>query len=224
MINAIRVGLAAAALVVCGPLRAGDAGWSVGVAGNVVTDSIQGLAKSYGATVDAAYTWHSESAGLPLRATFSYAYFPAPGYTGINGTAPSTYKIGLQDLQVGLDGFATLPSKNLKLFFGFTLNKWRVNADSTYFIPDVSPTGEPLPTGTYQSGSASGPVPGIKLGVHIGLERPFTDHLTGFAEFQATALGTTSVFMVPSDPNYSQTSGNGGVNPCWLQLGVRYHF
>ena len=206
-------------LLVCGLLQAGDAGWSLGVSGNAMTDSIFGIGKTYGATVDGAYTWKSERAGLPLRVTFGYATFPASGSVGIAGTSPSQYKIGLQDFQIGLDGFAALPGSSLKLFFGFTLNKWRVSSDSSYFVPDASPAG-----GQFQEGKVSGPVPGIKLGVHLGVERPFTDHLSGVLELQASALGTTSAFMVQSDPNWSASSGNGGVNPCWIQLGVRYHF
>lgn len=214
-----RCGRVGAALLVCGLLHAGEGGWSVGAAANVMTDSVFGIAKTYGATVDGAYTWTSESAGLPLRASLGYAYFPASGYMGISGTDPSQYKVGLQDLQLGLDGFATLPTAKLKLFFGFTLNKWRVDAQSNYFVTDESPAG-----GHFESGTVRGAVAGVKLGFHIGLERPFSDHLSGVAMLQVCALGTSSEFMVPADPNWSATSGNVGVNPCWLQLGVRYHF
>lgn len=214
-----RCGLVGASLLVCGLLRAGEGGWSVGGSTVVMTDSIFGIGKTFGVSADGAYSWKSEAAGLPLRATLGYVWVPASGYLGISGTDPSQYKIGLQDLQLGLDGFATLPGQQVRLFFGFTLNKWRVDADSHYFVPDSSPAG-----GQFQSGSVRGPVSGIKLGLRLGLERPFTDHLSGVLTFQATALGTSSEFMVPADPNWSATSGNVGVNPCWLQLGVRYHY
>ena len=181
MLESMKYCRVAVALLACGLLHAGDAGWSLGATGNVVTDSVFGIAKTFGATVDGAYTWNSEAAGLPLR--------------------------------------ATLPSKTLKLFFGFTLNKWLVNSDSSYFVADDSVAG-----GHLQRGSLRGSVPGIKLGFHIGLEQPVSEHLSGVAEVQASALGTSSVFMVPADPSWAAHSGNTGVNPCWLQLGVRYHF
>ena len=219
MLESMKYCRVAVALLACGLLHAGDAGWSLGATGNVVTDSVFGIAKTFGATVDGAYTWNSEAAGLPLRATLGYSNFPASGNLSIAGTGASHYKIGLQNFQVGLDGFATLPSKTLKLFFGFTLNKWLVNSDSSYFVADDSVAG-----GHLQRGSLRGSVPGIKLGFHIGLEQPVSEHLSGVAEFQASALGTSSVFMVPADPSWAAHSGNTGVNPCWLQLGVRYHF
>jgi hypothetical protein len=221
MLNLIRKGgQVGVALLLCGALHAGETGWSLGASANVMTDSTFGIAQNCGATLDAAYTWDSKTAGLPLRVSFGYADFPAQGRVGIAGAAPSSYRIGLQDLQISLDAIAALSDSRLKLFFGFTLNKWQVDSQSSYWVPDGSAAG-----GAFQSGSVRGQVPGIKLGLHLGLERPFTDHLSGLVEFQASSLGTSSVFMAPADPSYGgSNTGNTGVNPCWLQVGVRYHF
>jgi hypothetical protein len=213
-----RTGLTAL-LLVPGALAAQAPGWSMAVSGNVMTDSVFGMGKSFGATVDGAYTWDSEAAALPLRVSVAYATFPASGQTTLAGTGPSTYKIGLQDFQVGLDGFASLPVESLKLFFGFTLNQWLADATSSYWVPDDSAAG-----GSFQSGKVSGTVKGIKLGLHLGLEHPFSERISGLVVLQLSQLGTSSAFMVQSDPNWADGSGNVGVNPCWVQVGVRYHF
>lgn len=215
----IRSGLVSAALLLGCQVHAQATGWSAGLAGNLLTDSVTGITKHYGATVDGAYTWNNATAGLPLRLTLGYSAFPSSGDTGINGTAPSTYRIGLENVQLGLDAFTTLPTKKVRLYFGLTLNKWRVKSDSDYYVPDESEAGSHR-----ESGSVRSSVPGIKLGVRLGLEMPFTDRLAGVLAFQAVELGTTSALMAPSDPNHSAVSGNGGVNPCWLQFGIRYQF
>jgi hypothetical protein len=220
MTQILKAGSLLAALALITPLGAQTPGWSVGAGLARPTDPIFSDAVSAGVVVDGAYTWMAESAGLPLRASLGVAWLPASGYHGIPGTDPNQYKIGITGFQAALDGYAKLPWEKVRLFFGLSLDKWQRTADSRVLVVDDPDAG----TSHVASGRVSGAVAGIKLGLRLGVEVPMTQRLTFQAMFQATSLGTTSEFMTQQDPNFQEGMGNNGVNPCWLQVGARWHF
>jgi hypothetical protein len=59
-------------------------------------------------------------------------------------------------------------------------------------------------------------VKGLKLGLRLGINYAFTRNLSGELLFQQTELSGKDL----EDPYVRQ----GGINPAWIELDVRYHF
>ena len=59
-------------------------------------------------------------------------------------------------------------------------------------------------------------VKGLKLGVRLGLNLAFSKHLSGELMFQQTELAGKDLM----DPQLRQ----GGINPSWFELDLRWHF
>lgn len=59
-------------------------------------------------------------------------------------------------------------------------------------------------------------VKGLKLGLRLGLNLAFSKHLSGELMFQQTELAGKDL----TDPQWRQ----GGINPSWFELDLRWHF
>lgn len=120
---------------------------------------------------------------------------------GLNLFPGSGSGSSLQDLQAYGDMLVKLPVDQLQLVFGLSLNRWKVDAKGP-------------------AGTSSSSVDGLKFGARLGLDYAITRNLSAQALLQVSELGTTSVFKQNGDKRV----GPEGINPAWIQLGVRYTF
>lgn len=157
-----------------------------------------------GLSLGVGYESVIESARLPWRVSVNGHYFG--GKKQDDGLTSK-----LSSVQVAGDVFVATPIESLRFFTGLTVNK--------YFLSNSGTTRD-----TNGDLVAMWPVDtakGLKLGARAGFEMEFTKHLSGEVMVQFTELGST--------PNVVRDEGatglgQGGINPSWIEIGVRYNF
>ena len=115
-------------------------------------------------------------------------------------------KTSLTHFQLGADLLLDTSVTGLRGLAGLSLNSYSAQFSGT----------ESTDAGDVDHHFPFKDVKGIKFGLRLGLEYAFTPSLSGELVFQQTELAGQSI----SDPLVRV----GGVNPAWLQFGVRYHF
>jgi len=136
---------------------------------------------------------------LPVRIGLSYAAMPGKERFGL--------KTSLSLIQLHGDFFLEGPSKSLRVIGGLSVNKYKMYKN-THEDADPFDIEHHYPIRDDK---------GLKLGYRLGVEYALTPAIALEVLFQQTELAG-------KDFNNDPLVRQGGVNPCWLQAGVTYHF
>jgi len=186
------------------PLAAQDTGFSVG--GGLIAapktyfgayDKV--VNNNLGYYVNGAYT--VKTAETDLTGRFTASLSSMPGKSRDNGL-----KTSLSLFQVSADLVFPVGVEGLSGVFGVSLNKFSVSNTGTESVT-TSDVANHFPV---KDGA------GIKGGFRIGAEYAITKNVKAELVLQQTELGGQN----GADP----VKRAGGVNPSWLNLGVRYSF
>lgn len=163
------------------------------------------FAQEQGGSIGAAYLgdYQNQTWGLGLDLAYTgkmesadLPYRLSLGYLKFLADIDPDTKSRLADLQVAADVFLTKPNSKLGAFVGLSANNWTVSSDAS------------------NAGSK-----GVKLGFRAGVEYNFSSSAAVTAMYQLTELGTDGQFK-----NKEALTGSRGINPSWIQVGVRFHF
>jgi hypothetical protein len=191
------MGLGLAVIAMAVPATAQDSGFYVGGSFSYASGmSLKDtITKSdLGFVVDGGYVGKLASTDVPVRTSLSYLDFPGKKDAGM--------KASLTGIELATDIFIKTPVDKLRLISGICLTKWSLKVDSD------------------DLGSFTNSVKGIKFGGRIGADYAITPKLSAEMLLQVVELGTDQDFT--RQPN--GLNGIVGINPVWLQIGVKYHF
>ncbi|HNX94572.1 MAG TPA: hypothetical protein PKL14_05380 [Holophaga sp.] len=186
------------------PLAAQDSGFSVN-GGVIWAPSTyfgsyeKAVNNNSGYYVGGSYTTGASEAGVVGRGTVSY--YAMPGQARANGL-----KTSLDLVQIAGDVVFPMGVEGLDGVVGFSANIYSVTNSGTESA-DKNDVYNHFPV---KNGS------GLKGGVRIGVEYAITKSLKAEVMLQQTELGGQN----SSDP----VKRVGGVNPGWMQIGLRYNF
>jgi hypothetical protein len=190
------MGLGLVAMASAGILGAQETGWQAGGA------------LSYASGMDLKRHFTNQDIGFILEGGYvgKLAASTVPFRTNLSfnffpGKTTNGSKIDLNGMQLAGDLFISTPMEKLRIITGLSLNKWSMKVTT--------------PAENYTNS-----VKGLKFGGRIGFDYAFSKHVTGEVIFQAVELGSDMDYQkTPDYPN-----GTYGINPSWLQFGVKYHF
>lgn len=194
------------ATLAAAPAVAQETGFSVGGALIFGTNDLKKVTNnSLGLTVGAAYEGVISKVTVPYRVGLNIQYMPGK-------TDEYDLKTSLTSAQLAGDVFVQTPAEKLRFLTGLSFNKYTVK--NTGSIRDA--TGKLIATFPVDTDK------GIKLGLRVGFEYQFATHLSGELLYQLTELGSTP--KVVGTEAKGSGLGKGGINPSWLQLGLRFRF
>ena len=182
-------------------------GWKVGAALPYALDSLSTYTNQtvLGLCLDGGYQMAIPGASTLVR--FGLAVNVFPGQSKMAGTV--SRKVSLYSEQLTADVVVPIGTSKWSLIAGMSANNWNVNST-------VNDSADPTVAGT------SEPVKKFfgKFGFRTGLEYQFSRNLSMTALFQQTELGSDARLRKNGDDIY----GYQGINPSWIQFGIRYSF
>ncbi len=196
------------------PLAAKDGDLSLGGGAILALDGLKKVTNaSLGFALTGGYETTFYKSDVPLRLSATLAFMPgtAQDYSLRSGslTASGSLKTSLTAFQVSGDLLITTSIPALRGLAGISITNYSMSTSGT---EDARPEFAGYAAAHFPLKDAKG----LKLGLRVGLEYRFTDTLTGEVLLQQTELGGKQ----KTDPLVRA----GGINPAWLQLGVRYMF
>lgn len=181
------------------PLSAQQAGW--GIQGGLI-HGLESLKKatnaSQGFHLGADYTTRLPHADMGVRAGAAFVAMP--------GSARHGLKTSLNLMQVFGDLWIPAGSPDLHVLAGLSLNHYSMSKSGSESLEPTA-VDRHFPVRD---------VKGLKFGVRLGVSYRFSERFSGEALLQQTELAGKDL----SDPRVRA----GGINPAWIQLGVRYSF
>jgi hypothetical protein len=181
------------------PLAAQSSGFSVGGGLIAGLDSYKKAVNSNtGFGVNAAFDTVVHGTDVPIRLQV--------GLDSMPGKATNGLKTSLTHVQLASDLLVDTGVSGLRGLAGLSLNSYSASFSGTEST-SASDASHHFPFKD---------VKGIKLGLRLGLEYAFDKAWSGEVVLQQTELAGQD----KSDPLVRV----GGVNPAWLQVGVRYRF
>lgn len=159
-----------------------------------------------GLTLGLSYIGDVQNGGSGLGVDLAYTLVPSRlelpvrfgvGVNGFFTTCDATTDAKLSNDQAYVDLFFTKPGSALAFYGGLSVNQWQVSANGR-----------------------SSTVSGLKLGLRAGMEYRFASAASLSVGYQVAEAGTSSELL----PNGPKDTGARGLNPSWLQVGVRFHF
>lgn len=181
------------------PMAAQSPQISVGGALLVGLDSYKKVVNnSTGLLVNVGWDTAIPKSDVPVRLSLGVATMP--------GKATNGLKTSLTLIQFSGDLMLKTNIPQLRGIFGLSLNKYSAKLDGV----------ESTSSQDVDHHFPFHDVDGIKGGLRLGMEYTFNKQLTGELLLQATELAGRQ----RQDPLIRK----GGVNPAWLQVGVRYSF
>lgn len=147
--------------------------------------------------------------GLPTRISINHYEMPGKDF----GTIKSSLKLN----QIAWDLYLDSSLKSWVFKAGLSGNRYSVdNSGTETWVADGHNASARYPQSVWAVTSSA--ARGWKLGIRAGVEYRWTARLTADLLFQATELSGGERRPGTSYPN------DGGVNPTWIQLGLRYTF
>ncbi len=177
-------------------------GWKVGAAFPYALDELHTVTNQrlMGLCLDGAYQGAFDGSQAFWRLGVGLNVFP--------GKAQEGPKTDLTGFQVTFDALKPLGQGRTALLFGLSLNTW---TQKTSGLDRWGKSNELSGTVSHAFG---------KVGVRLGLEHSLTPRLALTTLLQVAELGTDNAFL----QNGSPTRGRSGVNPSWIQVGLRASF
>lgn len=149
--------------------------------------------------------------GLPTRISLNRYAMPGKDY--------GTIKSSLTLTQVAWDLYLDTSMKTWGCFVGLSGNRYSVVNDGyETWVGDGHNTSNKAPQSIWAVTNPA--TQGWKLGIRAGVEHRWTPHLASDLTLQATELSGGERRGAPTT-NYPN---DGGVNPTWIQVGLRYVF
>ncbi|WLT32273.1 hypothetical protein [Geothrix sp. PMB-07] len=183
------------------------AGWKAGAAIPYSMDSLSSFTNRtlMGLCLDGAYQVPVADSTTFIRLGLGLNAFP--GQEKTSGTL--TRKVSFMSEQVTADVIVPISTSRWALVAGISANNWHVNST-------LRDSSDPAMEGT------SGAVKKVfgKFGFRTGLEYQVASRLALTALFQQTELGSDARLRKGGDDIY----GYQGINPSWIQVGIRYSF
>ncbi len=211
MKNMIRMALVGLLVL---PLAAKDGELSLGGSAILALDGLKKATNnSFGVSFTGGYETTFYKSDVPLRLSASLALMPGSetSYNLKSGTltASGSLKTSLTLLQASGDVLITTSNPALRGIAGLSISSYSLTTNGT---EEIRPEFDGYASAHHPVKDAKG----LKVGLRFGLEYRFSDKLSGEVLFQQTELAGKQKFD-------AQTRV-GGVNPAWLEVGVRYHF
>lgn len=202
------LGLAAAA-----SLAAQSTGFSVG--GGLILAPSQTYFGAYDKAVNnnnglylgGGYDFKLYQTDVDARASLTIGYMPGKERNGLTTSLLLTQASG--------DIFLSLGSESVRGLFGLSVNFYSATFDGTENTADRGDVEHHFP---FKNCS------GAKLGYRIGFDFAVSKNVTTELLFQQTELAGSDLSEQTSLTNATPFVRRGGINPSWLQFGVRYHF
>jgi len=182
-------------------------GWKVAAALPYALDSLSTYTNQtvMGICLDGAYQLPVAGSPTFVRLGLGVNYFP--GREETRGTL--TRKVSFLSEQLTADIVVPVGASSWALVTGISANNWSLSST-------LRDSADPAVEGT--SGSVQKPFG--KFGFRVGLEYQATRRLAVAALFQQTELGSDARLQ----KNGNDILGYQGINPSWIQVGVRYGF
>ncbi len=187
-------------------------GWKVGAALPYALDELQSVTgqRLGGLCLDGAYQGAYEGSNAFWRVGLGVNVFPGKEVDGV--------KRSLTGTQLAFDGVKPLGASRTSAIFGISLNGWSVKGTGTDRWGRTNDVSRSLTLS--------------RLGFRLGIEHHFTDRWAFTALLQVAELGTDNEFLQVHPDELAKTSnllqnghptrGRSGVNPSWIQVGIRY--
>jgi len=153
---------------------------------------------STGFMVDVGWDAHLAKNALPARFSISLGSMPGKETNGL--------KTSLTLFQFSTDLLLKTDIENLRGVFGLALNMYRASLSGT----------ESTAAADVDHHFPFHDVDGVKGGLRLGAEYTFRKHFTAQILLQATELAGSQ--------RTDRLQRRGGLNPAWVQCGVRYSF
>ncbi|MCL1908620.1 MAG: hypothetical protein FWG12_04545 [Holophagaceae bacterium] len=204
-------------------------GWQGGAAMPYAQDGLRDWTNNaiWGLCVDGAYI-------IPIPNGKS-SFRPGLGINWLPGSENNYRTISLVDIQINADVVTPIGTSPFSIVTGLSVNTWFRS------VSGLSPLAQTVDGINYPAYSRKNSVSGMvehplsKLGFRLGLEYALNDRLSVAALFQLAELGTDTEFMAKENrvntnaagevtASPAEYSGKHGVNPAWIQVGVRYKF
>lgn len=230
------------------PLAAQESGF--GLKGGVILglDSLKKATNgTTGFTLGADYRTHITGTEIPARIGLSLSSMPGKttggptAYSWVwndgtddhheEGVIPSSaLKTSLTLAQLHGDVFITTPLPELQAFVGLSLNSYSAKKSGNE-VPGVPAQGLGQTDESYEAQISAfheattldaknhfavRDAKGLKLGLRLGLTYAFSKHMSAELLLQQTELSGKDL----EDPLVRQA----GINPAWVELGIRWHF
>ena len=208
-----RLILTAAAGILSLPLAAGDPAITFDAGGQILwstpaLDKVIHNKLTYGLNAGVGFQLPN---GLPTRISVNRFDMYGKDY----GTIRSSLWLS----QVAWDLYLDTSLKTWRCFAGLSANRYSaVNNGYETWVGDGHNTSAKAPQSIWAV-TADG-ARGWKLGIRTGVEHRWTPHLVSDLTLQATELSGGERRGAPTT-NYPN---DGGVNPTWIQVGLRYVF
>ncbi len=181
------------------PLAAQSTNVSVGGALIYGLDSYKkAVNATTGLTLNVGYDTSIYKSGIPARLTFGVGLMPGKELNGL--------KTSLTLFQFAGDIIIETDSHSLRGILGLSINSYSAKF-SGYESPAVNDAEHHFPFRD---------VKGIKGGLRLGAEYTFAPQWTAQVLLQTTELAGRQ--------RYDPLIRKGGINPAWLEFGVRYKF
>jgi len=198
-------------LVAAASLAAQSTGFSAG-GGLILAPSKQffgaydkAVHNNMGFFATAGYDFKIYQTDVDSRASLTFGMMPGKELNGL--------KTSLTLIQLSDDIFLPLGSESLRGLFGFSANFYSASFSGTEST-DRNDVDHHFP---FKDAD------GLKLGFRLGLDYAITKNLSAELLFQQTELAGSDISELDS-PTQQAYVRRGGINPSWLQLGVRYSF
>lgn len=183
------------------------AGWKAGAAIPYSMDSLSSFTNRtvMGLCLDGAYQLPVADSSTFVRLGLGVNFFP--GQEKTSGTL--TRKVSFTSEQLSADVIVPIAASKWALVAGISANNWHTSST-------LKDSKDPAVEGT------SGSVKKFfgKFGFRTGLEYQVSRNLAVAALFQQTELGSDARFQKNGD----DILGQQGINPSWIQVGVKYSF
>lgn len=181
------------------PLAAQDSGFTVGAGLMLPLDSLKKATNGgISASLQADYRTTLPGTEVATRVGLGLVAMPGQDRNGL--------KTSLNLAQAYGDLVLDLPAASLRGIVGLSLNSYTMSTTGTESL-DPEDVAHHFPVRDAK---------GLKLGLRLGLTYAFSRQVAGELLFQQTELSGKDL----ADPLVRV----GGINPAWLQLGVRYSF
>ena len=181
------------------PLAAQSTHFSAGGALILGLDSYKkAVNNSTGLTLNLGYDTELYKSGVPARVTFGVGLMPGKELNGL--------KTSLTLFQLAGDLLVNTEVQGLRGVIGLSVNSYSARF-SGQESPSVYDVDHHFPFRDAK---------GIKGGLRLGLEYTFSPRWTGQALLQTTELAGRQ--------RYDPLIRRGGINPAWLEFGMRYQF